>query len=103
MFRWRTGPFATPFQDKRDDLICEVLRGKESVAHVKVVGGRVELSDEVGMHISLIRGPEDGELTLLHAVSEPMEAHVKVVGEGWSLVTKSACIFLSPGVQKIVN
>ena len=76
MLRWRTGPFATPFQDKRDDLICEVLRRKELVAHVKVVGGRVELGDEVGMHVFVAGSPKDGELTLAHTIGEPVEAHV---------------------------
>ena len=80
MLRCRTGPFATPFQDERDDLICKVLRRKELVTHVKVVGGGVKLGDKVGMHILVTRGPKDCELTLFNTIGKPVKTHVNGFG-----------------------
>ena len=68
MFRCNTGPFATPFQDERDDLIREALRREELVPHFKVVGGWVELGDKICMQIPVTGSPEDRELALLNLI-----------------------------------
>ena len=75
-FRCKTGPFATPFQDERDNLICKVLRRKELVPHFKVVGGWVELGDKIRVRVSVTGSPEHCELALLNSICQPVETHV---------------------------